>query len=146
MDLEKVLAWLSPVNAAVKHQAFKRERQPGTGMWLFDLPDMVNWLDDPNDALWIYGIPGAGKTMLSTLVVDEVLTYKRSNTVGTAYFYIRHDDKESHEPASVLGSIVSQLARQNPEVLTGVISRFSQSCHQGMMAPDDHALNEMLHD
>ncbi|KAL8942694.1 MAG: hypothetical protein Q9211_001292 [Gyalolechia sp. 1 TL-2023] len=80
LEEEKVLAWLSPVNAAVKHQAFKRERQPGTGMWLFDLPDMVNWLDDPNDALWIYGIPGAGKTMLSTLVVDEVLTYKRSNT------------------------------------------------------------------
>lgn len=146
MDLEKVLAWLSPVNAAAKHQAFKRERQAGTGMWLFDLPEMINWLDDPNDALWIYGIPGAGKTTLSTLVVDEVLTSKRSNTVGTAYFYIRHDDKESHQPASVLGSIVCQLARQNSKALTAVMSSYSQSCHQALMAPDDHALNETLYD
>lgn len=144
-DLEKVLTWLSPVNAAVKHQAFKKERHPGTGAWLFDLPEMMYWLDNPNDALWIYGIPGAGKTTLSTLVVDEILTRRRSNTVGTAYFYIRYDDKHSQDPANILGSIVSQLARQNSEALTYLIGTYMLPCTQGLSAPDDHELSETLH-
>ncbi|KAL8941743.1 MAG: hypothetical protein Q9216_002071 [Gyalolechia sp. 2 TL-2023] len=142
---EKVLARLSPVDAAHKHGALKRERSPGTGMWLFDLPDLMNWLDDPMDSLWIYGIPGAGKTTLSTLVVDEVFARKRSNTVGTAYFYIRHDDQDSHKPENVLGSIVSQLALQNQEALASLMSRHESLCKQGSATLDDRELDETLH-
>ncbi|CAO1600437.1 hypothetical protein XANCAGTX0491_004126 [Xanthoria calcicola] len=139
----KALAWLSPVDPISKHRVFKRERQAGTGTWLFDLPEMTNWLESPHDALWIYGIPGAGKTTLSTLVVDEIFTRKRSNSVGTAYFYVRHDDKESHKPPSVLGSLISQLARHNREALADVMK-----LHQthGFVAPDEEDLKEKLHE
>ena len=139
----KALAWLSPVDPISKHRVFKRERQAGTGTWLFDLPEMTNWLESPHDALWIYGIPGAGKTTLSTLVVDEILTRKRSNSVGTAYFYVRHDDKESHKPRNVLGSLISQLARHNREALADVMK-----LHQthGFVAPDEEDLKEKLHE
>ena len=140
---EKALRWLSPVDPISKHRAFKLERQAGTGTWLFDLPEMTNWLKNPHDALWIYGIPGAGKTTLSTLVVDEIFTRKRSNSVGTAYFYVRHDDKESHKPPSVLGSLISQLARHNREALADVMK-----LHQthGFVAPDEEDLKNKLHE
>ena len=74
---------------------------------------MKAWLEGDGKALWIYGIPGAGKTILSTLVVDEVLIRKRCPSIGAAYFYIRHDDKASHDPQWVLVSLIAQLARQN---------------------------------
>ncbi|KAL8913122.1 MAG: hypothetical protein Q9171_002016 [Xanthocarpia ochracea] len=141
---EKFLAWLSPVNAAIKHQAFKKERHPGTGAWLFDLPEMVHWLANPNGALWIYGIPGAGKTMLSTLVVDEILAHKRSNTVGTAYFYVRHNDKLSQNPTNILGSIISQLARQNSQAHAHLVSTHTQSYTQGLSPPNEQELSETL--
>lgn len=143
---EKVLYELSAVNAADKHRNFKRERHPGTGMWLFDLPELSNWLEDPNSALWIYGIPGAGKTTLSTLVVDEIFTHQRSTSVGTAYFYIRHDDRNSHNPVNVLGSIVSQLARQNHAALAGLMRRHAQSNAQEAATWDEHELGETLGD
>lgn len=139
---EKALAWLSPVDPICKHRAFKRERQAGTGTWLFDLPEMINWLESPNNALWIYGIPGAGKTTLSTLVVDKILTRKRSNSVGTAYFYVRHDDKESHKPPNVLGSLISQLARHNREALADVMKLYTQHQTHGFVAPDEEDLKE----
>ena len=143
---EKALAWLLPVNPIWKHRAFKWERQAGTGTWLFDLPEMTNWLKNPHDALWIYGIPGAGKTTLSTLVVDEILTRKRSNSVGTAYFYIRHDDKESHKPSSVLGSLISQLARHNREALADLMKLYTQHQTQGLVAPDEEDLKQKIHE
>ena len=140
------MAWLSPVDPISKHRAFKRERQAGTGTWLFDLPEMINWLENPHDALWIYGIPGAGKTTLSTLVVDEILTRKRSTSVGTAYFYIRYDDKESHKPPSVLGSLISQLARHNREALADVMKLYTQHQTHGFVAPDEEDLKQKLHE
>lgn len=56
--LEKALSWLSSVNPAWKLQAFRRDRQEGTGDWLFDLPEMSYWLENKNAALWVWGIPG----------------------------------------------------------------------------------------
>ena len=144
--LEKALAWLSPVNPAWKLQNFRQERQRGTGIWLFDLSEMTEWLEDPNAALWVYGIPGAGKTILSTLVVDEVLNCKRSETVGTAYFYVRHDDTDSHKPRNVIGSLIAQLARQNPSALADVIQLHAQHNDNKSLAtaPEENELNEQL--
>lgn len=95
---------------------------------------MTAWLENSNSALWIYGIPGAGKTMLSTLVVDEVLTRKRSSSIGTAYFYVRHDDRNSQVPSNVLGSLISQLARQNSEALDDVVELHTQHLREGSLA------------
>ena len=66
---------------------------------------------------------------MSTLVVDEVLVRKRSSSVGTAYFYVRHDDKSSHSLTDLLGSITSQLARQNPFALADVMELRDQHPH-----------------
>ncbi|KAL8755199.1 MAG: hypothetical protein Q9199_003807 [Rusavskia elegans] len=145
-EQEKALSWLSPVNPALKHRAFARERQDGTGIWLFDLPEMTYWLESPNAALWIYGIPGAGKTTLSTLVVDEVLNRKRSNSIGTAYFYVRHDDKDSHKPSNVLGSLIRQLACQNSDALAEFMELHAQHQAWGSSVPpppDDELLGKL---
>ena len=107
---------------------------------------MTNWLDSPNDALWIYGIPGSGKTTLSTLVVDEVLSRIRSECIATAYFYVRHDDKDSHELVHVIGSLISQLALQNTQALADLVNLYTQYASQGphATAPDDQDLIEEL--
>lgn len=92
---------------------------------------MSAWLKDSNSALWIYGIPGAGKTILSTLVVDEVLARKRSSSIGTAYFYVRHDDKNSQIFSNLLGSLISQLARQNLAALNDVVELHERRRREG---------------
>ena len=144
--LRKDLSWLSPVNPAQKHRAFARDRQQGIGLWLFDLPEMTHWLNSSNAGLWIYGIPGAGKTTLSTLVVDEILNRKRSNSVGTAYFYVRHDDKDSHNPSNVLGSLICQLACQNSDALEEFMDLHAQHHAWGSSVPpppDDELLEKL---
>ena len=144
--LDRILSCLTTVSPALKLQEFRRERQHGTGTWLFDLPEMQNWDETSNSALWIYGIPGAGKTMLSTLVVDEFFNRKRSKSVGTAYYYIRHDDSDSHKLSNLLGSLISQLARQNSSVLDDVIDSYAQYFRVGSLAgcPEENELIEHL--
>lgn len=107
---------------------------------------MHDWLEISRSTLWIYGIPGAGKTILSTLVVDEVLNRKRSNSVGTAYYYIRHDDRDSQKLSNLLGSLISQLARQNSSVLDEVMNSYAQDFRVGSQVgfPEDDELVEHL--
>lgn len=107
---------------------------------------MTQWLENSNSALWIYGIPGAGKTTLSTLVVEEVLARKRCATVGTAYFYIRYDDSLSHKPRNVLGSLIAQLARQNSSALTEVMKFDKEHVEETYPAtyPEDNEMVDLL--
>lgn len=107
---------------------------------------MTQWLERPNSALWVYGIPGAGKTTLSTLVVEEVLARKRGTTVGTGYFYIRYDDNASHQPENVLGSLIAQLARQNSSALAMVMKFYKEHVDQTSLAtiPENNDLTNLL--
>ncbi|RDW69966.1 hypothetical protein BP5796_08363 [Coleophoma crateriformis] len=109
-EMKECLEWLAPVNAAQKHQEFRKEYQEGTGKWIFERPEYQKWFNSTNGGLWIYAIPGAGKTILTSLVIE---TLSKELPPGTAYYYCRHSDPASQKPQNVLGSLVSQLARQH---------------------------------
>ena len=66
--------------------------------------------------------------------MDEILTRKRSSSIGTAYFYVRHDDKNSHIPSNLLGSLISQLARQNSAALNDIVELHRQHRREGSLA------------
>jgi hypothetical protein len=40
-------------------------RQPGTGVWFTEGVQFQTWLSTRNAKMWLYGIPGAGKTVLT---------------------------------------------------------------------------------
>lgn len=97
----------------------------------------------------LYGsmeLQGPAKLRLARFVVDETLARKSSESVGTAYFYIRHDDNDSKKPSSILGSLISQLLRQNSEALAGRIKVYRRhlACGTSTAFPDDHELIERL--
>jgi len=64
-ETNEILKWFAPVNPAFKHQGCRREYQEGTGYWIFDTEEYKTWWHGSNMGLWIYGIPGAGKTILA---------------------------------------------------------------------------------
>ena len=120
-----VLDWLSVVNPAHNHQVARGLWQEGTGRWIFDIPEYTEWVDSPNSALWIYGIPGAGKTILSSLIIEELFSTKTS---GVAYFYCDYKNVDTQNQANVLGSLIGQLALQSPEALIDA-STFYEAHH-----------------
>lgn len=57
-----VLEWLSSVNAADSHYAARAKHEPETGDWLLASESFSHWLAGTKELLWLYGIPGSGKT------------------------------------------------------------------------------------
>ena len=142
-SIEKILQWFSSVNPAEKLRDFSSTRQHGTGSWIFDKPEYEAWKNSKDLGLWVHGIPGAGKTILSSLVIEDHLS---SRPCGTAYFYCRYSDHASQDPLNVLGSFITQLAAQAPAAMLEALGFYSaQGTQSGLsIRPTEEALGSLI--
>lgn len=75
MNLEvdlKILNWLADSNYSSQHNDYLSRRQQGTGQWLLDSGEYQDWLSTDKQTLFCPGIPGAGKTILTAIVVENL--------------------------------------------------------------------------
>lgn len=136
-DRVKALLWISEIPYESDHQFAKRRRLKGTGEWLLQEPRYREWKDASCATIfWLHGIrkharynphhyygfmwpfsdwsylAGAGKTKLSSLVVDEHLEFRETNASdeGLAYFYCDRNREDHQNPDDVLRSLIRQLS------------------------------------
>src|SRR3569833_2311012 len=97
-ERDAVLTWLTPVDYAPQQNDFLARRQPGTGHWLLDSAEFKEWVANGKQTLFCPGIPGAGKTILTSVVVEELTNrFWAENSIGIAYLYCnfrRHDEQK----------------------------------------------------
>jgi Cdc6-like AAA superfamily ATPase len=67
--------------------------------------------------LFCPGIPGAGKTMLTAIVVEHLqATFENDPSVGVAYFFCNFRRQLEQKPVDLLASLLKQLVQQQPSV------------------------------
>jgi hypothetical protein len=123
----KVLDWLSPLNYGHTQSDTLRRRAPGTCQRLLDSNEYKAWFQAANQTLFCPGIPGAGKTVLTSVVIDEISRKidEETNT-GLAYIYFNYRQKETQTINHLLASILKQPARDCPSLSTEVQALYSQ--------------------
>lgn len=72
----RILDWLTPVEYASQQHDFIHRRQSGTGQWLLDSSEYQTWVNSMSQGQSLYcpGISGAGKTIFSAIVVEDLIT------------------------------------------------------------------------
>lgn len=102
--------WLTPVNYGPQHSDYFDRRQTGTGQWLLDSEQFNAWLETDRQTLFCPGIPGAGKTIISAIVIDELTTrYSNDSTVGIVYIYCDVQRQGEQNAKDLLASLLKQL-------------------------------------
>ncbi|KAJ5228992.1 hypothetical protein N7489_009700 [Penicillium chrysogenum] len=114
--IDYVNQWLSPVNAASNHTSATKLRHRGTGHWFLDGPKFQEWAFTDNSFLWLHAIPGAGKTILASTVIEWLRDKKQSSDVAVAYFYCDYKDKQKQSPTRIISTLLSMLASRNDDV------------------------------
>lgn len=89
--------------------ALNQARRKGKSRWIFQVSEFKKWNSlGQSSILLCSGIVGAGKTVLSSSVVEELLVTKRTN-VSVAYFFCRDNDLESLKAREIMGSLARQF-------------------------------------
>ena len=113
-EKQDILNSFARVDPRSNHEMGRKLRSPGTGLWLTEGQEFRQWLEIKNARLWLYGIPGAGKTVLASSVIEEALRISSTST-AVAYFYCDYKNADTQDLSNMLGSLAQQFAKQDEE-------------------------------
>ncbi|KAF4631610.1 hypothetical protein G7Y89_g6521 [Cudoniella acicularis] len=122
---QAVLDWLTTIDFAAQQSDFISRRQAGTGQWLLESAQFQTWVETNQQVLFCPGIPGAGKTILTSTVVDYLYTKIQKDTnIGIAYLYCNFRRQDEQTAEELLTSLLRQLAQGLPSLLGSVKSLY----------------------
>ncbi|KAJ6028685.1 hypothetical protein N7540_004261, partial [Penicillium herquei] len=125
---QKILDWISKTDFGPKQRDYFKRRQPGTGQWFLDSKDYQTWLNSEKQSLFCPGIPGAGKTIIASIVVNDLFDkYHNDTTVGIAYVYCNFQLKNEQKIEDLLASLLKQLAQRHISSMEFLKKLYSQN-------------------
>ncbi|KAH7378027.1 hypothetical protein BKA64DRAFT_714528 [Cadophora sp. MPI-SDFR-AT-0126] len=110
--------WLVLTDPSPLHNRARRLYEPGTGSWMLRTAEWNDWLAGRNGHVWIHGIPGAGKTILASWLIEEAqkhCTQIRSQSSICVYYYCYFGHNQD-ETMAFLRWVISQLLRHTETV------------------------------
>ncbi|KAJ0378089.1 hypothetical protein COL26b_003749 [Colletotrichum chrysophilum] len=131
---KKILDWITPIDFAAQQIDNLERRQEGTGQWLIDSPEFQTWIEEDRKTLFCPGMPGAGKTMLSSIVIEHLQDrFDQDSTIGIAYIFCNFRRHEEQKPRELLSSILKQLYWYMPAGLNEIEKAYEK--HQYGSSP-----------
>ncbi|KAF8489409.1 hypothetical protein JB92DRAFT_2820030 [Gautieria morchelliformis] len=139
----KIHDWIwSPENHS-KHTNVCKERQAATGTWFLEGEDFREWTTMANSFLWLHGIPGAGKTVLCSTIIEDVSRRCQSDpSVAFVYFYFDFRSSDTR-PNDALRSSIKQLSLRRAAIPVALAKLFEAN-KEGQRAPTPEQLMATL--
>ena len=117
----EMLPRICPIDPSEQqHKAFNMRRE-GTGKWFLESERFLGWVaNEKKQTLLCTGVPGAGKTVLASIVINQ-LEKEFANNDDVAITYLYFDYRQQIEFSEILSVLLRQLLQGNPG-LYGTIS------------------------
>ena len=104
------------------------------------------WKQTPASWLWLFGIPGCGKTILSSTVIKHLLDRRDSDTsLMVAYFFIDFSEEETQRSENMVRSLLKQICCQSHSAAQKLDSLYS-ACVNGTQQPTLKQLLSVSHE
>lgn len=119
-DLE-VLNWLTPIDYGLQQTDNLKRRQLGTGQLLLSSQEYDSWVKGPKKTLFCPGMPGAGKTILTSIMIEDLESkFCNDTTAAVVYVYCNFRRKDEQSAEHLLSSLLKQLAQSQSSLPAGV--------------------------
>ena len=137
---KKIHQWLSAPDPSSNYNKALKGRHVNTGEWFLKTDAYLNWLSEPGHLLWLHGIPGCGKTILCSTIIQRTESYCQPRPSSVLlYFYFDFNDIEKQQHEKMIRSLIIQLSSQcvnMPHILESLYS----SCRNGEREPGYESL------
>ncbi|KAJ4309542.1 hypothetical protein N0V84_011446 [Fusarium piperis] len=125
----KILNWITPMSFISDQQDHFDRLQPGTGQWLLDSSQFQAWTRGDFQTLHCPGIPGAGKTMLASLVIDHLRTQYQSEDVGVVFAFCNFSRREEQTAKNLLAALLRQTVHGKAQIDGNIESLYELRNH-----------------
>ncbi|KAL7910347.1 hypothetical protein GGI35DRAFT_362990 [Trichoderma velutinum] len=147
-DRQDFLDWLTPVDYTLQQKDYFSKWQPGTGQWLLKSDIFQDWVDTSQETLFCPGIPGAGKTILTSIVVNNLFErFNKDTTVGIAYIYCNFRRPHEQTLYELLISLLKQLAygqSRLPQNAKAIFDAYKDKTHRPSLKDTKKLLKYMV--
>ena len=115
-ERRKIEDWLSPIDFRSRQQEILKWAQAGTRQWLFDSEKFRNWINNDYGTLWCPGIPGAGKTVTSAIVIDHIQKKFKDDKVAVTCLFCNYRDQAAQSAEIFMANLLKQVTQQSPVI------------------------------
>jgi hypothetical protein len=140
--ITSIKKWLSPADPSDNVNKARKKRHPGTGAWFLKSDYFTEWEHGSRQHLWLYGMPGCGKTVLSSTISDH-LAQKEGCVMLQFFFDFTNSQKQKVD--GMLRSMVFQLYNSS-SVSQKYLNNLFESCGDGANQSDTEQLSRVLKD
>ncbi|KAJ7111454.1 ankyrin repeat-containing domain protein [Mycena epipterygia] len=105
-DRSQLLEWLQPPNPPL-HGSPTELACPGTGNWFLESDVYVQWRTSAPSLLWCYGKPGVGKSILSSIVGQDL--FKTGSASVVVHYFCDFAAGKQQTATLILQSLVRQM-------------------------------------
>ncbi|KAH7094916.1 hypothetical protein FB567DRAFT_511316 [Paraphoma chrysanthemicola] len=108
----EIYRWLEKTDPSPLHNRAWKLHEQETSSWMLRSPEWNEWLAGNLRCLWVHGIPGAGKTILASFLVEQLKCHcKHRKRIAFSYYYCYFGHNQD-EASPFLSWTISQLCRQ----------------------------------
>ena len=106
----RIIAAIPSVNNEAKHTMLQNLRYEGTGAWMLQHENFQQWKNLAHSSiLGCYGIPGCGKTVLASTIVDELRLNETLRKPQVVYYYCDYADQRTLQIDRMIGTLLKQF-------------------------------------
>ncbi|KAB8292154.1 hypothetical protein EYC80_007897 [Monilinia laxa] len=140
---QDIYQWLAAPDPFLTHAATLKKHQPNTGEWFLTSKQYEEWNARNGSFLWLYGIPGSGKTVLCSTIIEHLMTQLPQHPkIALAYFYFDFNG----DLTGALKSLIAQLSAQSSEIPRPLTDLYEKFHSRTSTSPTDEALIECFRD
>lgn len=114
-EVTDAIDWISPYDFRQEQDEIFSKYKEGSCDWFFNSAEYQKWLRVSGSILFCPGLPGVGKTVLTSAIVNRLSSYPNYPTglqrIGIAYVFLHHYRCEHDGEDTVIASLLQQLIR-----------------------------------
>ncbi|KAL7924052.1 hypothetical protein ACQKWADRAFT_319904 [Trichoderma austrokoningii] len=130
-----IYAWLTPLTTIFRNKHLEslstKGRQDNGAQQLLQYEQFKSWMTSTGTTLWCTGLPGIGKTINVSYIIEALQKQSRGSDLGIAYVYFSYKDIETQTPVNVMASILQQLISDKQSFLSDLKNLYAQHIKEG---------------
>ncbi|KAH0034984.1 purine and uridine phosphorylase, partial [Aureobasidium melanogenum] len=139
----RIYSWLAPPDHTTNQHEALSQRHKGTGQWFVRSAIFTAFKEGRVPFLWLSGIPGCGKTILSSSIIEDLQHNSSISSAAILYFYFNFNDNRKQTLDTALRSLLWQLTNHGASSFKEV-EKLYESCNGGQNQTSTQSLIRAL--